>query len=117
MTFQEFAKFHQNSNLLRIDNLPRTLEMILVPAQTGDNLIPGDIAPENCACIAMLFRQFEQFLTINLIDTDSPIRSSTDYGDDLLFSGAFGKNTSFEASPLFLLYQLQRLSPTRHGGA
>jgi len=33
--------------------------MILVPAQAGDDLIPGDIEPENCACIAMLFRQFE----------------------------------------------------------
>ena len=83
--------------------------MIQVPAQTGDDLIPGDIEPENCAGLAMLFRQFEQLLTINLIDTDSLIRSSTDHGDDLPFSGAFGKTTSFEASPLFLQYQLQRL--------
>ena len=49
MTFQEFAKFHQNSNLFRIDNLPRTLEMILISSQTGDDLMPGDIEPENCA--------------------------------------------------------------------
>ena len=87
--------------------------MILFPAQAGrqagHNLILGDIQPENCAWIPMLFRQFEQLLTINLIDTDYSIRSSTDHGDDLLFSGAFGKNTSFEASPLFLRYQLQRL--------
>ena len=49
MTFQEFAQFHQNSNLVRIDNLPRTLEMILVSSQTGDNFMPGDIESEDCA--------------------------------------------------------------------
>ena len=41
--------------------------------------------------------------TRNSSATDAPIRSSTDHGDDHLFSAAFGKHTSFEASPLFLL--------------
>ena len=65
MTFQEFEKCHQNASLFRIDNLPRTLKMILFSAQTGDDLIPGDIEPKKCAWMAMLFRQFQQLLVIN----------------------------------------------------
>ena len=63
--FQEFAKCHQNSNLFRIDNLPRTLEMI------------------------------------NLIDTDSAIRSSTDHGDDLLFFWCLREKHQFRGIPSF----------------